>query len=55
MSCAAAPPSWLIGDERVVGTAHGIDRDGALKVDIDGIERRFVSGEVSLRPAGDSV
>jgi len=45
----------LIGDERLVGTAQGIDRDGALKMDIGGIERRFVSGEVSLRPAGDSV
>lgn len=33
------------------GVARGIDADGALLVDIDGRRERFVSGEVSLRPA----
>ncbi len=44
-----------IGEQRLVGTARGIDDDGALKLEIGGSVRRFVAGDVSLRPAGDSV
>ena len=43
------------GTERVVGTARGIDENGALQIEIGGSVRRFVAGEVSLRPAGDAV
>ena len=34
----------------VDGIALGIAPDGALRVRVDGGERRFVSGEVSVRP-----
>ena len=36
---------------KVRGTACGVDADGALAVASDGRRLRFVSGEVSLRPA----
>jgi BirA family biotin operon repressor/biotin-[acetyl-CoA-carboxylase] ligase len=34
------------------GIARGIDRDGALRLEVDGAVRRMVVGEVSLRSAG---
>lgn len=34
------------------GIARGIDRDGALRLEVDGSVRRMVIGEVSLRRAG---
>lgn len=33
------------------GVARGIDASGALRLDIDGNEKKIVSAEVSLRPA----
>jgi BirA family transcriptional regulator, biotin operon repressor / biotin---[acetyl-CoA-carboxylase] ligase len=33
------------------GLACGVDVDGALLVDIDGVRRRFIAGDVSLRAA----
>lgn len=45
------PVTVLAGDLRTAGVARGVDHDGALRVEIDGDLRRFVSGEVSLRPA----
>lgn len=38
-----------LGRERVRGIARGVDSDGALKIEIDGRLRRFVSGEISPR------
>jgi BirA family biotin operon repressor/biotin-[acetyl-CoA-carboxylase] ligase len=38
----------------MVGRARGVDTDGALCVDVDGVSRRFVSGEVSLRLEGQA-
>ena len=35
----------------VEGTARGIDEDGALLLETDGVLQRFASGEVSLRLA----
>ena len=35
---------------RTQGTARGIDPQGALLVDVNGIQQRILSGEVSLRP-----
>lgn len=40
------------GDQRIAGTARGIDEDGALRLDVGGDLRRFVAGDVSLRPEG---
>jgi BirA family biotin operon repressor/biotin-[acetyl-CoA-carboxylase] ligase len=37
------------GGDATQGIARGIDADGALEVEIDGIIRRVVSGEVSVR------
>jgi biotin-(acetyl-CoA carboxylase) ligase len=33
----------------VEGLARGIDADGALLVDVDGAQRRILSGEVTVR------
>lgn len=33
----------------VIGRAEGIDESGALRVHVNGLERRFSSGEISLR------
>jgi BirA family biotin operon repressor/biotin-[acetyl-CoA-carboxylase] ligase len=40
------------GAQTHVGVARGVDADGGLLVDIDGEQRKFVSGEVSLRRSG---
>lgn len=37
------------GDQTVFGIASGVDRDGALLVEVDGELRRFISGEASVR------
>jgi BirA family biotin operon repressor/biotin-[acetyl-CoA-carboxylase] ligase len=39
----------LAGDGSVEGTARGVDRDGALLLEVRGQLQRHVSGEVSLR------
>lgn len=39
------------GDKAMMGQAQGIDPSGAIIVEVDGVVRRFHSGEVSLRPA----
>lgn len=49
---AARPACVVQGETRVEGVARGIDEDGALLLEVAGSTRRFVSGEVSLRPAG---
>jgi BirA family biotin operon repressor/biotin-[acetyl-CoA-carboxylase] ligase len=38
-----------LGESQVVGQACGIDRDGGLWVEVGGVRRKFVAGEVSLR------
>jgi BirA family transcriptional regulator, biotin operon repressor / biotin---[acetyl-CoA-carboxylase] ligase len=38
------------GDQPIVGTASGIDADGALRLEVGGTLRRFASGDVSVRP-----
>ena len=40
------------GEQRIAGTARGIDEHGALRLDVGGSLRRFLSGDVSLRPEG---
>ena len=39
------------GSGEVEGTAHGVDPDGALRLERDGRIERYVSGDVSLRSA----
>ncbi len=41
------------GERRIAGRARGVDRDGALQFEAAGAMQKFVSGEVSLRAAGD--
>jgi BirA family biotin operon repressor/biotin-[acetyl-CoA-carboxylase] ligase len=50
-SLAAAPVKVISGAQTTLGIARGVDVDGTLLVDVGGEIRRFVSGEVSLRPA----
>jgi BirA family transcriptional regulator, biotin operon repressor / biotin---[acetyl-CoA-carboxylase] ligase len=38
------------GDERLDGLARGVDADGALMLEVDGVPRRVLSGDVSVRP-----
>lgn len=49
---SAQPARVLLGESRIEGLARGIDEDGALLLEVGGRLRRFVSGEVSLRPRG---
>ncbi len=46
--------SVVSGNDSVRGVARGIDRDGALAVDVDGQRRYFSAGEVSLRRAANA-
>ena len=48
---ANAPVKVISGSGTILGTARGVEVDGALLVDVNGQLRRFVSGEVSLRAA----
>lgn len=41
----------LIGDKEIFGIARGIDEQGALRLEIDGVIKTFIGGEISLRPA----
>jgi BirA family biotin operon repressor/biotin-[acetyl-CoA-carboxylase] ligase len=40
----------LHGGQKLEGCARGVDDDGALLLEVDGVPRRIVSGEVSVRP-----
>ena len=40
------------GSAQVAGIARGIDRSGALLVEVDSVQQRFVSGEASLVKTG---
>lgn len=48
---ADAPVRVMSGTETTFGRARGVELDGTLLVDVDGVLRRFASGEVSLRAA----
>jgi BirA family transcriptional regulator, biotin operon repressor / biotin---[acetyl-CoA-carboxylase] ligase len=41
----------LSANETISGIARGVTTDGALLVEVDGKTQRFMSGDVSLRPA----
>jgi biotin-(acetyl-CoA carboxylase) ligase len=40
----------LQSGQRISGRACGVDGDGALLLEVEGVARRIVSGEVSVRP-----
>ena len=39
---------------RVDGVVLGVDRQGALRLDVDGVEKTYSGGELSLRLRDDS-
>lgn len=46
--------SLLAGPQRIDGVVLGVDRAGALRLDVAGQERQFSGGELSLRLRNDS-
>ena len=46
--------SLIAGANRIEGIALGIDRQGALRLEVDGVEKSFSGGELSLRLRDDS-
>ena len=44
------PVKLLIGDREVLGIARGIDQQGGLLLEQDGVVKPWVGGEISLRP-----
>lgn len=45
------PVKLLIGDQQIFGIARGIDQQGALLLDQNGVIKPFIGGEISLRSA----
>ncbi|QLH64176.1 bifunctional biotin--[acetyl-CoA-carboxylase] ligase/biotin operon repressor BirA [Serratia symbiotica] len=45
------PVKLLIGDQQIFGIARGIDQQGALLLDQQGVIKTFIGGEISLRSA----
>lgn len=45
------PVKLIIGDKEIYGTSRGIDAQGALLLEQDGIVKPWVGGEISLRSA----
>ncbi|MDD1017315.1 bifunctional biotin--[acetyl-CoA-carboxylase] ligase/biotin operon repressor BirA [Pseudomonas rubra] len=49
-----AAVSLIAGVSRIDGVVLGIDRQGALRLEVDGVEKSFSGGELSLRLRDDS-
>lgn len=45
------PVKLLIGEQQIFGIARGIDQQGALLLDQQGVIKTFIGGEISLRSA----
>ncbi|VEJ53223.1 bifunctional biotin--[acetyl-CoA-carboxylase] ligase/biotin operon repressor BirA [Pragia fontium] len=45
------PVKLLIGEQQIFGIARGIDKQGALLLEQDGVINAFIGGEISLRSA----
>ncbi|MDR0805993.1 MAG: bifunctional biotin--[acetyl-CoA-carboxylase] ligase/biotin operon repressor BirA [Enterobacteriaceae bacterium] len=43
------PVKLLIGEKQIAGIARGIDKQGALLLEQDGVIKAFIGGEISLR------
>ncbi|WP_426204801.1 bifunctional biotin--[acetyl-CoA-carboxylase] ligase/biotin operon repressor BirA [Pseudomonas sp. TWP3-1] len=48
------PVSLIAGVTRIDGVVQGIDNQGALRLEVDGVEKVFSGGELSLRLRDDS-
>ena len=48
------PVSLIAGVNRIDGVVLGVDRQGALRLDVDGVEKIYSGGELSLRLRDDS-
>lgn len=46
--------SLIAGVNQVDGVVLGVDGQGALRLDVDGIEKKYSGGELSLRLRDDS-
>ncbi|SNT35867.1 BirA family transcriptional regulator, biotin operon repressor / biotin-[acetyl-CoA-carboxylase] ligase [Pseudomonas japonica] len=46
--------SLIAGSNSINGTVLGVDRQGALRLEVDGVEKSFSGGELSLRLRDDS-
>lgn len=44
------PVKLLIGEREILGIARGIDQQGGLILEQDGVRKSWVGGEISLRP-----
>lgn len=45
------PVKLIIGDKEIFGTSRGINEQGALMLEQDGVIKPWVGGEISLRSA----
>ena len=45
------PVKLIIGDKEIYGISRGIDAQGALLLEQDGVIKAWVGGEISLRSA----
>ena len=50
----ARPVSLIAGTNRIEGVVLGVDRQGALRLNVDGVEKIYSGGELSLRLRDDS-
>ena len=46
--------SLVAGTSRIEGVALGVDGQGGLRLEVDGVEKSFSGGELSLRLRDDS-
>jgi BirA family biotin operon repressor/biotin-[acetyl-CoA-carboxylase] ligase len=46
--------SLIAGINHIDGVVLGVDRQGALRLDVDGVEKIYSGGELSLRLRDDS-
>jgi BirA family biotin operon repressor/biotin-[acetyl-CoA-carboxylase] ligase len=46
--------SLIAGTSRIDGVVLGVDGQGGLRLEVDGVEKSFSGGELSLRLRDDS-
>ena len=46
------PVKLIIGEKEIAGISRGIDEQGALLLEQDGVIKPWIGGEISLRSAG---
>ncbi|MEA0983653.1 biotin--[acetyl-CoA-carboxylase] synthetase, partial [Salmonella enterica subsp. enterica serovar Enteritidis] len=45
------PVKLIIGDKEIFGISRGLDTQGALLLELDGVIKRWMGGEISLGSA----